>query len=129
MKPPVHHITIVLRDLSDALNWVPIMPRDASLSTSGYYFFPIWYSTSLPLTQCSNLLPSNVILNIFHHCKVLKILRSHFPCKYLFNFLFNFLNLFHRGVSSAPEFVQVLFIQAILDNEMSSLRSESDYIA
>ena len=32
LKPFVHHSTIVLRGLRDALYWSPIMPRDASLS-------------------------------------------------------------------------------------------------
>ena len=34
LKPPIHHITIILRDFRRALNWVPIMPSNVSLSDS-----------------------------------------------------------------------------------------------
>ena len=36
-----HHITEALAGLKGALNWVPIMPRHASLSDSGCEFFPV----------------------------------------------------------------------------------------
>ena len=36
----IHDSTIVSRDLRGALNWAPIMPRDASLCDSGCIFFP-----------------------------------------------------------------------------------------
>ena len=34
LKAPVHHSTTILRGLMAALNWAPIMTRDASLSDS-----------------------------------------------------------------------------------------------
>ena len=39
MWHPSHHITMASRGLREALNWVPIMPRDASLSDSRGEFF------------------------------------------------------------------------------------------
>ena len=34
LKPPVHHSTVILRDLNIGLNWSPIMPRNARFSYS-----------------------------------------------------------------------------------------------
>ena len=43
LKSPAHHITIVLLGLKGALNFNPIMPRDASLSDSKCRFFQSGY--------------------------------------------------------------------------------------
>ena len=43
LKPNVYHSTIVLRGLTGAVNWSPIMPRDASLSDSQFESF--WSGT------------------------------------------------------------------------------------
>ena len=50
LKPLNHQSTIVLRGLIGALNWVPTMPRDASLSDSERKCF--WSGSARSVFQC-----------------------------------------------------------------------------